>query len=193
MNIDNHMHISVRIAFVLISYTYIPPCSFIAGLQKIASNVRSCIPFVTLSSTGHCKKSPNRYLTSLMSRCFPVRIVRGDIVLDTPSLRGTQLSQNTIEYKSNYEKAHHVCEKKLRKSLLQVPGITENQIDTIVEESIGSDEYMKAQNELNTEYKRKKYVQEHFEYVAPVEICLGGLESVAMCSVGHKLWAGVTE
>ena len=31
---------------------------------------------------------------------------------------------------------------------------------------------MKAHNELNTEFKRKKFVQENFKYVAPVEICL---------------------
>ena len=76
------------------------------------------------------------------------------------------------EYRSNYEKAQHVREKKLRQSLLQVPGITEKQIDTIIEESIGGDDYMKAQNELNTEYKRKKFVMQNFKYVAPVEICL---------------------
>ena len=80
------------------------------------------------------------------------------------------------EYRRNSEKARDVREKKLRNALLKVPGISEKQIDAIVEESIVDDDFMKAQNELNTEYKRKKFIQQNFKYVAPVEIVLNSNE-----------------
>ena len=50
--------------------------------------------------------------------------------------------------------------------------MTEEMIDQILREVTDGDEFLKAQQNLNTEYKRTKFVQEHFKYIAPVEIIL---------------------
>ena len=76
------------------------------------------------------------------------------------------------EFRLNSEKASEVREIKLRKALLKVPGILEEQINAIVQESVMDDEYLKAQAELNSEFKRKKYIQQNFKYINPVEIVL---------------------
>lgn len=80
------------------------------------------------------------------------------------------------EYRLNSEKAVEVRENKLKVALSKVPGITEKQIDTILLESVLDDDYLKAQVELNTEFKRKRFIQENFKYVAPMELLLNERE-----------------
>ena len=76
------------------------------------------------------------------------------------------------EYRMNSMKARDVRERKLRNALRPIPSMTEEQVEEIVKESIVEDDYLKAQNELNTEYKRNKFIQQNFKYVAPVEVVL---------------------
>ena len=67
-------------------------------------------------------------------------------------------------------------ERKLRESLSMVGGLTVEDVNRVVKDVIEDDFFLKAQEELNTEYKRKKYVQDHMHYVAPVEILLNKAE-----------------
>jgi hypothetical protein len=84
----------------------------------------------------------------------------------------TTVQEISREYMENYLKAKETREKKLKQSLKKVPNMTEEMIDQIVREVIDEDEFLKAQQNLNTEYKRTKFVKEHFKYIAPVEIVL---------------------
>ena len=86
------------------------------------------------------------------------------------------------EYRQNSLKSRDLRENKLRISLKQVPNITEEQIDKIVSDSIYDDEYMKAQNELTSEFKRNKFIAANFEYVPPVELLLNKEEVKAGAS-----------
>ena len=68
-------------------------------------------------------------------------------------------------------KSMRLREIKLRASLRNA-NLQENDINAIVEDVLMNDDMLNAQKELNTTYKQKKFVQEHFKYVAPVEIIL---------------------
>ena len=76
------------------------------------------------------------------------------------------------EYLQNSLKSSSVRELKLRKSLESLPNITEAQVETIVKESILDDDYLNAQKELSSAFKRNKFVQENFKYVPPVQYVL---------------------
>ena len=76
------------------------------------------------------------------------------------------------EYLQNSLKSSSVREQKLRKSLESLPNITELQVDTIVKESIHDDDYLKAQQDLSSAFKRNKFVQDNFHYVPPQEYVL---------------------
>ena len=49
----------------------------------------------------------------------------------------------------------------------QVPSMTGDMIDKVDHEVVGEDEFVKAQKELSSEYKRVKYIREHFKYIPP--------------------------
>ena len=76
------------------------------------------------------------------------------------------------EYLTQSLKSNEVKEIKLRDSLGKLPGVTEDMIEKIVNDVLGEDELMKAQKQLNSEYKLKKYIQEQFQYCSPIEIVL---------------------
>ena len=59
----------------------------------------------------------------------------------------------------------------LRNSLAEI-GTDQSNIDKIVQEVLIEDPFLKAQEQLNTEYKRKKVVQSSPNYVHPQEILL---------------------
>ena len=63
-------------------------------------------------------------------------------------------------------------EKKLRESLRKLPNVTEKQIEDIVAESVIDDPMLKAQKQLDTNYKQSKYIRQNFKYVEPQEIIL---------------------
>ena len=50
--------------------------------------------------------------------------------------------------------------------------MTDDSKDKVVTEVMGDDEFVEAQKNLSSEYKRNKYIQEHFKYVPPIEIVL---------------------
>ena len=60
---------------------------------------------------------------------------------------------------------------KLRTSLKKA-NLEDDVINKIVEDVIVNDELIRAQKEFNTSYKHKKFVQENFKYVPPLEIIL---------------------
>ena len=76
------------------------------------------------------------------------------------------------EYRVNAMKARDMRERKLRDALHQITSITDGQVEEIVKKSIVEDDYLKAHIQLDTEYKRNKFIQENFKYVAPVEIVM---------------------
>ena len=80
------------------------------------------------------------------------------------------------EYFQNSKKSQEIREKKLRESLSGVPNLTENEANKIIRDVIEDDFFLKAQEKLNTQYKRTKFVQDEMQYVAPVEILLNKSE-----------------
>ena len=84
----------------------------------------------------------------------------------------------SLEYLDNYIKANDAKKSKLISSLKKIPDLSEEQIGAVVSDTFGEDEFMQAQIDLNTEYKLTKYIQEHFQYIAPVEIVLNKDEVV---------------
>ena len=63
-------------------------------------------------------------------------------------------------------------EQKLRAALSCLPNLSEQQIEEVVGKTIHEDEYLQAQAELSTEFKRIKFISEHFKYIPPVGIIL---------------------
>ena len=76
------------------------------------------------------------------------------------------------EYLSNTQKSLKNREVLLRKSLQSIAQISENDIEKVVKEVLVNDKFLLAQSNLNSEYKRTKFVQEKMQYVSPVEIIL---------------------
>ena len=66
-------------------------------------------------------------------------------------------------------KSHEIRENKLRDALKKIPNITENTVEEVVQDAIGNDDFQEAQQELNSGFKREKYVKENFKYILPVE------------------------
>ena len=60
----------------------------------------------------------------------------------------------------------------LTETLMKLPNIHKDQVDEIVREVFEDDTMINAQKELDTNYKRNKYIMENFKYVAPHEIIL---------------------
>ena len=80
------------------------------------------------------------------------------------------------EYYKNSKRSQEIREKKLRESLRDVSSLSEDDRNKIVRDVIEDDFFLKAQEELNTQYKRNKYLTRNMQYVAPVEILLNKSE-----------------
>ena len=80
------------------------------------------------------------------------------------------------EYYENTRKAKITREKALRQSLEKIPNISQDSINDIVKKVLDDDCFLKAQEQLRTQYKRTKYVRENMHYVAPIEILLNKSE-----------------
>ena len=76
------------------------------------------------------------------------------------------------EYLEHSLKSMKHRETLLRKSLKDVPNITEEKITEIVETVLHEDKFLKAQRDLDTDYKRRRFVKENFKYVSPIEYVL---------------------
>ena len=81
----------------------------------------------------------------------------------------------TDEYLKNSKKSQEVSQRRLRQSLLTAR-IPEQEIEVIVDKVVKDDFFIKAQEALNTEYKRTKFIHENMKYIAPVEIILNPSE-----------------
>ena len=77
----------------------------------------------------------------------------------------SEFSKQSLRYSS-------LREKSLRIALSKIPQVEKHQIEKVVSESILKDPMVESLNELNTSYKRIKFIQENFKYVHPVEIVL---------------------
>ena len=80
------------------------------------------------------------------------------------------------EFLTQSLKSLEVRKVKLRESLHNIPNVTDDQIDEIVRKVLVEDDMLNAQIELNTDYKRSKFVQGNFKYVPPLEIVLNKAE-----------------
>ena len=80
------------------------------------------------------------------------------------------------EFLTQSLKSLEAREVKLRESLCNLQDLTEDQINEIVRNVLYEDEMMNAQKQLNTNYKRNKFIQENFKYVPPLEIVLNKAE-----------------
>ena len=91
------------------------------------------------------------------------------------------IPQSTIqeiseEYLLNTKKSLERREKALRKSLNNIKDLSQTDIEKIVTDVIENDAFLNAQQKLNTEYKRSKFIQESRSYVSPKEILLNKAE-----------------
>ena len=87
------------------------------------------------------------------------------------------IPQSTInligdEYLKNYSKSNEVKSENLRKSLKKIPGISDSEIQRVLDDFQNNDPFLAAQTKLDTEFKRNKFVRDSFTYVAPVEIVM---------------------
>ena len=80
------------------------------------------------------------------------------------------------EYYENTKKAGEFRENRLRASLEEITDRNQATIDEIVRNVIKDDFFQNAQEKLNTQYKRTKYVKENMKYVEPLEIVLNKSE-----------------
>ena len=76
------------------------------------------------------------------------------------------------EYLTQSSKSIEQRKVKLRESLERLAGITEDQIADIVNEVLADDGMLNAQKQLDTSYKRNRFIMDNFKYVAPREIIL---------------------
>ena len=86
-----------------------------------------------------------------------------------PAKTVTQIAEENLQ---NSLKSRAVREKKLRNSLSSIPNISESQIEKVVHESIADDEYLEAQREVSSEFKRNKVIKEEFKYIQPEGIVM---------------------
>ena len=84
----------------------------------------------------------------------------------------TTVTDIAEEYLANTKKSLKQREILLRNSLKSIPNISQNDVEKIVLDVLGNDNFLKAQIALNSEYKRTKFVQENMNYVGPDEIVL---------------------
>ena len=87
------------------------------------------------------------------------------------------IPQSTIqmiaeEYIKNYMKSNESKEEIIRKSLIEIPGISEADIKKVLNNIKDQDKFLEAQNLLNTNHKRQQYLKDKFIYVPPQEIIL---------------------
>ena len=80
------------------------------------------------------------------------------------------------EFLQKYKKSQKVAKKKLRIALHKLDGLSNSATYDIVTEVFGEDLYLKAQELLNSQYKRTKFVKQSMQYVAPVELILNKTE-----------------
>ena len=69
-------------------------------------------------------------------------------------------------------KSKEIRRSKVKKSLDAIPSLTESEKERILKDTIDDDDYIKAQKELSSEFKRNQFIRRHFKYVAPVQITL---------------------
>ena len=80
------------------------------------------------------------------------------------------------EYLAITTKSQEVMEWKLRSSLKTLDKLSEIEIKNIVDGVKANDHFLQAQYQLNTQYKRNKYVKEKMDFVEPIEIMLNESE-----------------
>ena len=90
-----------------------------------------------------------------------------------PAVKVTEIVDNFLQ---NSIKSREVRRSKLLKTLNSIVGLSQSDIERIVKNAIDDDYYLNAQIELSTEYKRNRYIEDNFKYVAPVQITLNKAE-----------------
>lgn len=83
----------------------------------------------------------------------------------------TSVKAIATEFLNQSQRSCEGREAALRKSLSKIPSLTTAQIEQIVLEN-AEDPFLKAQEELSSEFKRNKFMEENFKFVKPLEIVL---------------------
>ena len=91
------------------------------------------------------------------------------------------IPQSTIQiigdqYLKNYKTSNEVKSSNLRVSLEKSGGLSKEEIDKIIKDVEQNDDFLDAQQTLDSEYKRKQYLKENFVFVPPEEIVLNPKE-----------------
>ena len=91
------------------------------------------------------------------------------------------IPQSTIdvigaEYLKNYTKSNEAKAVSLKNSLMKIPGISESDIQRVMDDFHSQDAFLLAQTKTNSEYKRTKFIRENFTFVSPLEIVLNPRE-----------------
>ena len=97
------------------------------------------------------------YYADFLNRLSHVKFIPHSTVQDIAS-----------EYFKNSKRAQDIRETKLRHSLSMVGELSADDIDKVVKDVIHEDFFIKAQGELDTKYKRNRFVQDNFNYVQPL-------------------------
>ena len=87
------------------------------------------------------------------------------------------IPQSTIQiigeqFLKNYKTSNEVKSTNLRVSLEKSDGMSKEKIDRIIKDVEKHDDFLDAQQTLDSEYKRKQFLKDNFVYVPPEEIVL---------------------
>ena len=83
----------------------------------------------------------------------------------------TSVRDIAAEFLNQSQRSSESRESVLRNSLSKIPGLSNEQIEQIVREN-SEDPFTRAQEELSSEFKRNKFMEENFKFVKPQEIVL---------------------
>ena len=86
-----------------------------------------------------------------------------------PSVKVSEIANDFLQ---NSLKSQELRKNTLMKILDSIQGLSQSDRERILDVSISDDSYLNAQNELGSEFKRTKFIQENFDYVSPVQVVL---------------------
>ena len=82
------------------------------------------------------------------------------------------VSEIAEEYLITTENVLKSMKLEMRRSLDKFPNLDEQCKSEIIQDLVSNNKFLKAQESLNSEYKRTKFIQENMKYVAPIELIL---------------------
>lgn len=85
------------------------------------------------------------------------------------------------EFCAQSVRSKEMCSKKLRSELQNIPDLGTDQIEKIIDNTMMEDNFLKAQRELDSEFKLHRFIKENFKYCSPKEVVLNKEEIEVGC------------